>query len=148
PDARLVIAGDGPLREKLMTFARAIRKAREVSFIGAVDDPVPLLRSAELCWVPSQGSCGRQVVLDAMACGCPVIAADVPCLREIVRDGQTGLLARSGDVVSLCRQTRVLFEDATLRSRLARTARTWVETQHEAGHVAQHWAQLYERCAA
>src|SRR5581483_7752654 len=101
PDAHLLIAGTGPQAAELRAFARGLRNSHHVHLLGHVADVAALLRTAEVCWVPSRVNTGRQVALEALAQGCAVIATDVPCLRELIRDGTDGLLVPRGDTVAL-----------------------------------------------
>lgn len=148
PGVRLYLAGAGPQRPALEDFARGIRCDERTHFLGAIGDVTGLLHSAEVCWVPSRSDTGRQAALDAMALGKPVIAADVPCLRELIRDGETGLLFPPGDVVTLARHTRSLLLDTDLRARLGEAARATVRRHHAATEVARGWRSLYQRVAA
>jgi glycosyltransferase involved in cell wall biosynthesis len=148
PDLQLWIAGEGPQEEELRRFARILHKSHQVRFLGAVEDVAGLLRSAEICWIPSRANCGRQVALEALAEGCAVIAADVPCLHELIQDGENGLLTPPGDVVGLARRTRALFLDPALRMRLSRAARQEAKLRGDAAEAAQRWRALYGRLAA
>ncbi len=147
PDVELLLAGTGPYEAALRAFARGIHRTKEVHFLGAVENIGALLRSAEVCWIPSRANCGRQVALEALAQGCAVIASDVPCLRELVRDGETGLLSPRSDVVALARRTRLLLRDPALRQRLGTAAAAWAQQRCEAGAVARRWQELYARLA-
>lgn len=95
PDVTLEIAGFGPLREDLETQARALGIDRAVRFLGAVgQDRLPqLYRRAALLVAPfvraSSGDLeGLPVVLmEAIGCGCPVLASDIPGVRDLLGDG-------------------------------------------------------------
>ena len=112
PDIQLDLAGTGPDRDRLETFARRNRIA--AGFLGRCGDMPALLNQAGVVWVPSHGNCGVQSALEAMAAGKPVIATDRPSLREIITDGQTGFLIQPGDKIALARRTRELFRNADL----------------------------------
>lgn len=148
PGIRLYLAGAGPQRLALQEFARGLRCEGRTHFLGTVDDIAGLLQSAEVCWVPSRADVGRQAALEAMAQGRPIVAADVPSLRELIRDGETGLLYPPGDLVALARGTRALLLDADLRDRLGAAARATARRHHAAAEVAHGWRDLYERVAA
>jgi glycosyltransferase involved in cell wall biosynthesis len=147
PDLRLRIAGDGLDRAPLGAFARGLRNDHRVDFLGRAAGP-GLLPGAVALWAPSRANVGRQAALEALAAGCPVIAADVPCLREAVEDGATGYVVRPGDVVGLARRTHALLQDPALRARLSAAARRRMATGHEPAAVAGQWRALYQRCAA
>jgi glycosyltransferase involved in cell wall biosynthesis len=148
PDAHLLIVGEGPELPQLRALSHGLRNERNVHFLGHVPDVAAVLRGAAICWVPSRANVGRQVALEAMAAGCPVIAADVPCLREVIDDGRTGLLVPPGDVIALARRTRALFVDPALGPRLAAAARADVQARHGVATAAQQWQALYRSLAA
>ena len=148
PDTHLLIVGEGPERSALRDLSHGLRNVRNVHFLGYVPDVTGLLRGAAMCWVPSRANVGRQVALEAMAVGCPVIASDVPCLREVIDDGRTGLLVPPGDVIALARRTRTLLVDPGLGPRLATAARTEVQARHSVAAAVQQWQELYRSVAA
>src|SRR5262249_9344252 len=72
-----------------------------------------------------------RVVLEAMACGVPVVTVDRWGPRELVTDGETGLLVPPGDVDALADRMRRLASDPALRVRLGAAARRWVRAHHD-----------------
>src|SRR5262249_32113911 len=75
PDLHLVIAGDGPDRERLENFVRADQHRAAVHVIGSQSEIETLLLRAEVVWVPSRVERGMNVALEAMARGRPVVAS-------------------------------------------------------------------------
>jgi glycosyltransferase involved in cell wall biosynthesis len=138
PNIYLAVAGDGPQRDRLHQFARGIRVADHVRFLGARQDIAALLRAADVVWVPGQVDDVPLVALEAMAVGRPVVASRLSGIAAAVIDGATGFLVPPGDKPALARQTRLLLEDAQLRQRLGEAGRK---------HVAQHFLpeQMVER---
>jgi glycogen synthase len=147
-DLRLVLLGEGPGREALEHFARVADVARHVHFLGAVPSVGPWLERAEVVWVPSLRPAGVGAALEALAAGRPVVASDLPELREAVADGETGLLFKPGDKAALARQTRTLLDDASLRRRLGAGAREHARKHFAAAGMARQAARLYEAAAA
>ena len=102
---KLTIAGDGPERVSLERLSQALGIATKVEFLGAVDNERVrnLLQSANVfalaCRTDSSGDRdGIPVALmEAMACGVPVISGDLPAIRELVVPGVSGLLVNSTD---------------------------------------------------
>lgn len=120
-------------------------------FIHFLDDRLNVsatLDRFDVVWVPSLTDHGRQTALDAMARGKPIVASDVPCLREMIDDGETGFLVTPGDVVPLARRTRMLLEDAALRDRLGRAAQARVAQRFPLARTIDCWTNLYRRVAA
>src|SRR5262249_10797289 len=128
-------------------FAARIGIARSVSFRGRPNDFLAELAHAEVVWVPSVAEGGVSVALEAMAAGRAVVASRLPGLAEGVADGETGLLARPGDVVSLARQTRVLLDDPERRRRMGRAGRERVGRHFAADNFVRRLAQVYDSAA-
>ncbi len=147
PDLRLVLAGDGPDRANLERFTRAIRLEDQVCFLGACDDLAPLLARAEMVWVPSLADCGQYIALEALAAGKPVVASNLPGLREIIGDGVTGFLIPPGDKLALARRSCELLRDPDLVRRLGEAGRRAVQT-FTPSQLVTRFAALYARLAA
>jgi glycosyltransferase involved in cell wall biosynthesis len=122
-DVRFVIVGDGPLRPALAAQASRLGIADRVCFAGERRDIEDMLRTASLFWLTSRWEGLPNVVLEAMACGVPVIATDVGGTRELLRSGVEGFILPSADATALARQSHALLVDAAQRRRLALAAR-------------------------
>jgi glycosyltransferase involved in cell wall biosynthesis len=144
PDLHLVLAGAGPDRSRVEAFARATGTSARVHFTGPCADLAPLLRRAELVWVPCLREGGVGATLEAMAAGRPVVASRWPRLAEVVADGVTGYLIEPGDKAALARQTRALLDDAGRREQFGAAARQRAAGHFGADRVAERCATLYE----
>lgn len=130
-DVKLVIVGDGPLRESLEDLARQLRVDDRVAFVGSVlNEEVPdYLRAAKISVMPSVvAASGDQeglglVAVEALGCGCAVVAFDLPAVRDTILHGKTGLMAEPENAADLADQIAMLLEDDELRRRLARAGR-------------------------
>jgi glycosyltransferase involved in cell wall biosynthesis len=100
-------------RDQLLHCVGALSRSAMPEFWGSLDVAV----------VPSHYEPFGLVALEALACGVPVIAADVGGLKEIVAEGECGLLVPPGDAAALARALRLLLTDKALRLRLASGAR-------------------------
>jgi glycosyltransferase involved in cell wall biosynthesis len=122
--ARLVVVGDGPQREPLERLAAELGIAERVRFAGNQADVAPWMRALDLFCLPSYANEGvPQALMQAMACGLPVVTTPVGSIGEIVQDGETGRLVPPGDASALGAAIEALLADAPLRSRLAARAR-------------------------
>jgi glycosyltransferase involved in cell wall biosynthesis len=83
-----------------------------------------------------------------MAAGRPVVASDLPELREVVLDGETGLLFKPGDKAALARQTRALLDGPGLRRRLGAAGREHARKHFSAAQAVRQAARLYSEAAA
>jgi glycosyltransferase involved in cell wall biosynthesis len=147
-DLRLVLLGGGPARAHLEHFARVAGVASDVHFLGPVASVGPWLERADVVWVPSLRPGGVGAALEAMAAGRPVVASDLPELREVVLDGETGLLFKPGDKAALARQTRALLDGPGLRRRLGAAAREHARKHFAAAQAVRQAARLYSEAAA
>ncbi len=120
---RIAVAGSGPYAEELRERAKALGFDGRVAFLGWTGDDElhDLYAAADVCAVPSLFEPFGLVALEAMAAGCPVVAADTGGLREVVPDG-TGLRVRPGDPAGLAGALERVLADAALRARLVRAA--------------------------
>ncbi len=100
--SRLIILGDGPQREKLLEITEALGLADDVSFVGQVRNPFAYYRRASIFVLSSDWEGLPTVLIEAMACGCPVVSPDCPSgPREILENGRFGPLVPVGDYMAL-----------------------------------------------
>jgi glycosyltransferase involved in cell wall biosynthesis len=127
PEARLEIGGSGDYLESLKARAERLGIAGNTSFLGYVteEEKVKLLRRSHVVLNPSSKEGWGVTVIEANACGAPVIASRVPGLRDAVVDGQTGFLVPYGDVGAFARKTVEILRDRPLRERLSEGALKW-----------------------
>jgi len=129
PDIHLLVVGDGGARSTLEAQAREMGLATHVTFTGFVSETakVAYIRRAHVVVNTSDKEGWGLTVLEANACGLPVVASDVPGLRDAVRDGESGVLVPHEDVGRLAETLRRLLEDAAWRARLSAGAREWAQ---------------------
>lgn len=100
--ARLIVAGDGPERPRLEALTAELKIADAVAFVGFVDNPLPLMKAARLFVLSSQWEGMPGALIEAMACGTPVVSTDCPGgSAEILEDGRLGPLVPPGDAAAL-----------------------------------------------
>jgi len=130
PEARLMVVGAGDYLDSLKSLARSMGLAHDVEFPGFVspEEKVERMRRAHVSVLPSLKEGWGLTNIEANSVGTAVVAADVPGLRDSVRDGQTGLLYEYGDVEQLARKLLQILADDSLRVRLQEGALKWAET--------------------
>jgi glycosyltransferase involved in cell wall biosynthesis len=130
PTARLRIVGDGPYAPTLRSLARSLEVADRVDFVGAVPqrEKVAELNRAQIAVAPSPKEGWGLTVIEANACGTPVVASRSPGLTESVREGETGILVPHGDPAALADALVRLLRDREERLRLASAAVAWART--------------------
>lgn len=129
PRARLRLAGDGPLRPALEALCASLRLEGAVEFMGLRTDVPEILAGCHLLWHAGASEGFGLAVAEAMSAGVPVVAADAPALRELVRDGETGLTAPFEDPEVPARAAAALLRDPVRYGRMARAARAEAEAR-------------------
>ena len=125
--ARLDIFGEGSQRSLLEQRIRTLGLESIVTLHGAVSTPAEALRGAELLVLPSEAEGFGMVLIEAMAAGVPIVATDAPGIRDVVRDGVTGMLVPIGAHHALAVAIRNVLEDQHLRHSLIAAA--WADVQ-------------------
>jgi glycosyltransferase involved in cell wall biosynthesis len=127
PDVRLKVAGSGDHLDALIRFAEQLGIQDCIEFMGFVseDEKIEMLREAHVVVNPSSKEGWGVTVIESNACGTPVIASDVPGLRDAVVDGDTGFLVPYDDVHVLAARMIEVLEDDALRRGLSERAVEW-----------------------
>jgi glycosyltransferase involved in cell wall biosynthesis len=138
-----VVVGDGPCRAELERACNARGLAARFRFTGWVDyERVPAFIScADIVLMPSTVEGQSRVYLETQASGRTLIASDIPAAREVVEDGKTGLLFRTGDASHLAAQLLLAVRDPELRGRVGRQARLRAAA-HSVPRVASAYSDL------
>ena len=126
-DARLVVIGGGPELPALQTLARRLGLGDSVEFTGhvAVGEIVAALNRCHVALNASPKEGWGLTVVEANACGVPVVGSDSPGLRDSIRDGETGFLVPPGDAEAFARRSLELLRDEALRARMSAAALAW-----------------------
>jgi glycosyltransferase involved in cell wall biosynthesis len=122
PRLTLVVAGTGPDEDRLHLLAREMLPASSYRFVGFKHDLRPVLWASDIYVLPTHRNLDEAfglTALEAMASGVPVIASDLPALRELVGPTPAGKLVAPGDVRALSDALERLASSATERSRLS-----------------------------
>jgi len=148
PDLKLCIAGSGPALGALEKLSEELGVRQQVSFLGWISEAqkIQLLQHAHVVVNPSLKEGWGLTVLEANACGTPVVGADVPGLRDSIQDGLTGILVNHGDPQALAVEVGRILSDSQLRKELGRQARTWAQ-RFDWGHSASQSLSILERAA-
>ena len=144
PEARLECAGDGDL-DMLANRAVELGVAHGVRALGWVDPGCRdrLLARAAVFAFPSHAEGLPMSLLEAMAAGCPVVAASCGGIPDLVVDGVNGLLVPPGDVDALARSLHRLLVDRALAERLGKEARATIARGYTAEAALERLEQLY-----
>jgi len=142
PNVLLVLIGDGYLRDSLQQRAKQLHIDDKLLFVGQRDDAISLLKCMDLFVLPSLSESLPTAVLESMACGVPVVATDIPGIRELIQHRETGWLVPIADPSALADAIVALLRDPLLRKRLSVNARKWV-SNFSIDTIADQYARLY-----
>jgi glycosyltransferase involved in cell wall biosynthesis len=142
-----LLVGDGPLRPELETFAAQVGLGNRVRFLGDRHDIPAVLASLDITMLPSSSESLSNVILESMAAGVPVIAADVGGNPELLEEGKTGLLVPLEDD-SFVRAAEQLLLHPEQRRGYGRRARMAASSRFRLGAVCNSYEQLYKSLLA
>lgn len=126
--ARLLVLGEGEKRSPLEKYAKELGVSRDVTFLGFQSNPFRYISRATVFVLSSLWEGFGNVIIEAMACGAPVISTRCPYgPEEIITDGVNGLLVPVGDVNALAKAILRLLKDDPLRKRLAKAGKKRAE---------------------
>ena len=149
PAVSLQIAGEGPQRPELERLATDLGLAN-VEFLGRVAGPQldRLISSSRFTVLPSRAyeTLGK-TILESYAWGRAVVASDLGSRRELVHEGETGVLFRAGDVAQLAAAISFLIERPKLAAQMGAAGRALVASQHSPESHYAALTSLYEQLA-
>jgi glycosyltransferase involved in cell wall biosynthesis len=140
------IAGDGPLRASLEADLRRLHPGSAVRLMGRLDDPRALLWGLDVFVFPSLKEGLGVAMLEAMACGLPVVASAIAGPAEVVEDGRTGVLFEAGNSAELEGALKRLIEAPGIRAALGAAAREEVIERFAMRVMAEKTLELYRAC--
>lgn len=145
PGAWLLIVGDGPLDGQVREWAA--RFAGRVFVAGAVPHSAvsEYLNAADVFVLPSHREGVPVAILEAMACGLPVVSTSVGGIPEVVMDSVTGYLVEVGDLSALSAKLEQLINEPELRRRMAARARALVHDRFLWRHGAERLEDVYRQ---
>lgn len=123
-NVELVIIGKGILERELKKYAEELGLNKNVLFLGWQNDPYKWLKSSDIFMLTSKWEGMPNVLIESMACGCPVVSFDCPSgpSEIITKPGENGVLIPSGDLEKLVNETIRLLSDDSYRDIIAKNA--------------------------
>lgn len=125
PDTKLVMTGNGPLFPMMHDLVNKSGLSNNVLFKGMVplDELVRTINSSSVFVLPSLMEGMPRSLLEAMACGKPVVGSDIPGINDVVTSGENGVLVSPQDPIALAESLSLLLTDKNLRRKLGQNAR-------------------------
>ncbi len=137
------ILGQGERESALKARVRALHLEDRVKFWGFRSDIIQALRRADIFLMMSHWEGFGLALVEAMAAGLPVVASDVPGLREVVTpESQAGFLVEPTDAEAIAGRLRVLLDDPALRRRMGHSARLRA-ADFDVGNTIAAYLELY-----
>lgn len=146
--ARLVLIGDGPLREKIMAYLKFEKVDNLVWCSGERNDIHQLLQNLDVFVLPSLAEGISNTILEAMASGLPVVATDVGGNAELVNNGATGFIVPSQAPVQMAQKLEIYLRDAQLRKQHGMMARQRAVEQFSLNIMVENYIELYQKVLA
>ncbi|MNZ10130.1 Alpha-D-kanosaminyltransferase [compost metagenome] len=143
PELHAVLLGDGPQRQALAARIDAAGLSARILLPGYQDDMAAWLHALDVLVISSRTEGTPMVLLEAMQAGVPVASFAVGGIPDVIRHGDSGLLAPSGATDHLAAAVDSLLQDAGLRQRLADSARRAQLARYHLPAQAGRWLQLY-----
>ena len=133
---RLLLVGSGPQREELANYAA--QKALTVEFAGVLPhEQLPaVLQQADLFVLPSLSEGHPKALLEAMSCGLPCVGTNVPGVRDVIRDGDNGLLC-AVTAADMAQKITQVLTTPELAQRLGEQARHYITSDYEIKKLIQ-----------
>jgi glycosyltransferase involved in cell wall biosynthesis len=145
PGRKLVIVGGGPIRSQIEALASQLSLQPYCHFEPATSGVADWLRAIDVFVLPSRSEALSNSLMEAMACGCAVIASDTGGNPELVAHDSTGLLFPSGDVEALASALTRLADNASLRASLGARAASFIRERFTLAMAAQRMAAIYRK---
>lgn len=136
----LQVAGDIFLKNPSSCTPQEIEewsKISSVTFLGKVSDMVGFWQGCDVAILPSHREGFPKALLEAAACGLPLLGSDVPGVREIVVDGVNGLLFGKGDCQDIARKIKKLSTDQEFRQSAGKASREVIKSRGLSNHAVE-----------
>jgi len=149
-DVTFLIVGEGPLRTQLENNLKSSKLSGNFRFLGNLKEDVlsVLYGCADVFVLPSIQEGQGIVLLEAQACGKPVVAFDIGGVCEAVQNGTTGLLVERGNIDGLAEALLSLLSDSALRTRMGLAGRSFVAENYTWDLCAERMLKVYREALA
>jgi glycosyltransferase involved in cell wall biosynthesis len=145
PDWHVDIFGDGNEKQNLLNQIKEMKLEERVIIHEPTKAIYDEYKRSEMLVLCSEHEASPLVLVEAMACGVPCVSLDCPNgPREIIQDGETGLLAKDGDVEDLSAKIEWLIVHEAERLEMGKKARVYAATRRQSV-VMEKWEDLYTR---
>lgn len=143
-DLQWILIGEGTLRPFVENTVRELGLVNNVIFTGWVQNSETYLRKLKLLVLPSKTEGLPNVILEAMACGTPVLATPVGGIPNIIKDGENGFLLKSNDPRHIANQIVELLNQPALLEKVSKNAYEWVRENFSEEKTLESWRRILQ----
>lgn len=142
---QLQIAGDGAFKETLVAHAAALQITQHVIFTGMLEEKelVRFLQQLDIYVHASLGETMSTAIMQAMACGKPIIASDVPGIDNMIEHEVTGILVPPKNAVAMATALDKLINNPQMAGKLAANAFTFAETNYSGKKMLDNYKAIF-----
>lgn len=144
-DVRLLLIGDGPLRNDLEQKAKLLESGSHIEFLGYRDDRLQFVKHMDIFCMTSSLEGIPRCMMEAMAMGRPAVAFQIPGIDKLIIDKETGLLATYGDIEALVKSWQIILSDQEFAAKVGMAGRRHILEHFSARRMADEYAVLYKK---
>ena len=144
PICRLIIIGDGPLREELEIYSDDLDISSFVHFMGYRKDSRQIMNILDIFVICSDREGLPLVLLEAMSIAVPAVATRVGAIPKVVEDSVSGLLVDPGCVEQLSQALKKMLEDKDLRNTLGKRGQQIVKEKYSSEKMTENYFKIYD----
>lgn len=146
PDLNLRIFGTGPEENRMKQFIAKKGLRDRVQICGRIPhkEVIKQIKQSSAVVAPSLHEAQSMFYLEAMACKKPLITFDIPPAKEIIKDGQTGYLAKSFETDDLSKKIRFVLSDLKLSKKVAQNGYNYVQKEHNWKYQIEKYLKMYQ----
>ncbi len=141
---KLLIAGNGPLKNELVSLVTDLELNKKVFFLGRRDDVPEILQVSKMLLLTSIHEGLPRAILEAMAMEKPVVAYNIRGVRDLVVDGETGFLVPFGDIRALAEKISFLLDNPIIAEEMGKKGRSRIIGQFDLETVLRQMKEVYE----
>lgn len=147
PDWKLFIAGEGPLKDDLVRKIAECGLTSHITLVGYQSPVSRFLSMLDVFVMPSLSEGLPIALLEAMSCGKPVLASSVGGIKEVVTNGENGVLLPAGDSEKLAQAIVAMYRNRELRDNFSRRGKALVVERFTAATMARQYLSVYQDCS-
>ena len=144
PKVKFLIVGDGSLRNDLESQCEELCVLDKFIFTGWKEDVSSILSTLDILVLPSINEAVGRILIEAGACGVPVVATNVGGIPEIVRDNETGVLVAPRSPEDLARAIIDLLNSEDKRQQMSIAAEQWIDDRFSAHRMVEEVSHSYD----